>query len=868
MQDMKYTEKLKSCFAENGGKLFFTDGFKNRAFSAVKEILTQASPESTLCVVRNFKTAQQINAKLGRNAEIIASFDDFKKLCGSDMSQKPSVSTSDGFRKKHPNVIVTLEASSGSAALHAGICRYEGKAGEYTAGENAMYTVSDFLADAQYSLIIVDSVYDAFRFEEADRDTVHTKKPQKYERIDLMDKSYFTDVEHSYKKLKRMVDSADQAIVVSNTLVDKDIISFYAAASLINSDFSYKAAKKIAKAKSFDYNDEIDRVFDSISYSQTDETIQSMCLQRAKGRSQIIPRDIEKLGEYSMGNLNFMTKEEIFLRTVAALTVKNRGLSNEALINLLEDDQTLANAVCDIFFSDELKGDIESKIKNSHIAHMDQEDINVFFEVFEKYGIYCSTGKIDNKCDIYRIYHDDSGFEDLVRRSAEDFDRNENALCASHMGDDVSYKCVATKNLLDSGALKTPLLVVSEKDASTIVDSLSKITPLSVSLLGMDETSVAKDTVSVVDYDSFESVANDINVSSVVFFDAIGDLNKLDTFVKKAINLHDNVNSALLVTYDNISGVLVDLWQERWLSEENDLLAIRNNEVYLRGEKPLDYVEIINELDSIYALYKNLVDGIGQTNSKSVAKRLTSAISDFTLGRAAYVSDIEEDFRYFGMIAPYYAGAFANSVSIGACERPYFAEKIVEPLNGKKKKKKNKNLKYEPVAEASQVSFDVCSKYLHGTCDIKTVDCSVCPLHNNSLANRSAIFKSSVEGYFEKSKKLMEKIRDDRIERKLDDTIITRGNDNAELTQCIESLKKSSDRFKGVIKSIPNSSDAPYYLGYDTVFEIKEAMQSVHFRIFKKYYNQITDILEKATNEMKKSFDAVGQGAKSSLHTL
>ena len=863
---MNYTEKLKSCFAENGGRLFFVDGFKNRAFGTVKAIFEQSSIESSVCVVQNFKTAQQIKSRLYESAEIIASLDDFKKLAGGESSPKQLQTRADGFKKNHPNIIITLETSSGAPVLHAPLGACEGKAGEYASGENASYAISDFLADAEYAMIVVDDVYDAFRFEEADRDTIPTKKPQKDERIDLMGKSYFTDVAHSYKKLKKLVDSAAKAIIISDTIVDKEVISFYAGASLINSNFSYKSAKKDAKSKSMDYNDEVDRIFDSISYSQSDETIQSLCLQIAKGRKQYIPGDIEKLGEYSMGNLGFMTKEEIFLRAISSLSKRNKGLNNESLINLLEDDQTLANTVCDIFFADELKGDIESRVQYAHVAKMSGEDVAVFFEIFEKYGTYCSTGEIGNKCKVYRIYHDDSGFEDLIRRSSESFDREENALCASYSGDDVSYKCVATNNLLKEGTLKTPILIVSQKETSRIVNSLFKISDLMVSSFHMEQTQLDKDSIAVIDYDGFESVASDLNVGSVVFFDTLADLNRLDTLVKKAINLSDNVNTALLVTYDNISGVLIDLWQERWMSDENKPIAIRNNEVYMRGERPLDYVEVVAEMDKIYTSCKNVIDGVSKESPKSIAKEFAKAVSEFTLGRAAFVADMEEDFAYFSSIAPFYVAAFANSVSIGACPRPFFAETKIQSFG---KKKKKKDLGYEAVEQPSKVAFDVCTKYLHGTCDVRVADCFVCPLNTTkTLVNRVDAFRSGVEGYLTHSRKIMEKMCDDRIERRLDDTISTRGNVNAELTQCIESIKRYSEQFKGVIRDIPKFNTAPYYLEYSTVFQLKEAIQSVHFTLFKKYYEQITDILVKATNEMKKSFDAVGQGAKSSLHTL
>ena len=81
MQNVKQLEKLKSRFAENGGKLFFVDGFKNRAFSSVKSLLADEKIASTLCVVENLKTANQVKTALfNGEATFISSLEEFKTL--------------------------------------------------------------------------------------------------------------------------------------------------------------------------------------------------------------------------------------------------------------------------------------------------------------------------------------------------------------------------------------------------------------------------------------------------------------------------------------------------------------------------------------------------------------------------------------------------------------------------------------------------------------------------------------------------------------------------------------------------------------------------------------------------------------------
>lgn len=871
MQGENYSLQLKQRFAQNGGRLFFVDGFKNRAFASVREIFTSESFQTSLCVVKSPETALQVKAALfgnGLGVEVIDSIDYFKHLyheVSTDMQR--AYEFAESFKRAYPRLIVTLNGENGEPVLHSKLFRTVGRSGEYSKGENSYYTVSDILADAGYSMIVVDDVYDMFALFEEDRDTLDDKIPQKYERIDFMGKVYFTDVLHSYKRLYRLVDSADKAIVISDCIVDRDVISFYAGASLVNGSFSYKAAKRLAKANSTSYEEEVDRMLDAIAYSKTDETIQSLCLQRAKGRAQSVPGDLDRLGEYLTGNLNFMTREETFLRAFCALSKGKSGIQNELLLDQLEDDFTLARTVCDMFFDDTLKGEIESRVEGSHIAKMNAEDISTLFDVFKKYGIYCATGELGDKCDIYRIYHEDSGFEDLVRRSSDGFDRADNALSATALGQDVSYKCIATKDLIENGKLRLPVLIVSAEKPSEVVFSLTKITKIPTHVFDFNLSRLA-DGISITDYSGFEAIANSLCAGSIVFFDVLSDMNLFDTYVKKAIGFSDNTNAAVLVTYDNMEGVLIDAWQESWINENQNHLAVKNSEVYIRGEKPLDYNYILSELDGVYRLYKKLIDGPERVMPKKIAEQFSSAVSGFTLGMVAHARDMEEDFEYFEKIAPLYSGVFANSVSVGNQGREVFSDKLQEQTVGRKKKKK---AEYVAVPEAKRVAFNICAKQLHETCDFKNADCSKCTIRTNTV-NNIEMFSECVNGYFKETVRIMTRLQEERIERQLDDTIGSQGSTTGKSDLMdIERVRDLSGDVNKIMRSLleskPNSR-IPFYGKYSDVFDIKEAIQSIHYGIFKKYYDQLMSIFEKATNEMKKSFGAVGQGAKSSLQTL
>ena len=337
--------------------------------------------------------------------------------------------------------------------------------------------------------------------------------------------------------------------------------------------------------------------------------------------------------------------------------------------------------------------------------------------------------------------------------------------------------------------------------------------------------------------------------------------------------MSEDVNAVLLVTYDNAEGMLVDIWQESWLNENYNFLSLKNSEVYIKGEIPLDYNMVLSELDNIYQSYKNLIDGTEKLEPKNLAERFSSAISNLSLGRAPHIEQTEEEFRYFGKISPFYSDIFANSVTIGNNGIEMFAEKPVVDENEKKKKKrkKKKKIEYQSVEESRKVAFNICAKLLHRTCDYKNNDCADCGLCNDNTANSFIKFSDGAKNYFKSSASILTKIQAARIKRASDDIIGGQddGSDNLKMNidNIIDESKVINGILKNLSKSVPDIND-PMYVEYNDVLDIKEAVQAIHFGLFKKYYEQLFKIFDKATIKMKKSFDAVGQGAKSSLHTL
>ena len=97
------------------------------------------------------------------------------------------------------------------------------------------------------------------------------------------------------------------------------------------------------------------------------------------------------------------------------------------------------------------------------------------------------------------------------------------------------------------------------------------------------------------------------------------------------------------------------------------------------------------------------------------------------------------------------------------------------------------------------------------------------------------------------------------------------GDETTESDVTIDEIKEASKTANLALEALTKkykNEGVIYYVSYSTVFDVREAVQSIYARLFGKYYNQLIKIFDKATNKMKTAFDTAGQSAKQSLGTL
>ena len=860
MQSEKYCEKLKSRFSQSGGKLFFVDGSKNRAFSNVKSLLKTSCVTSSLIIVRNEKSAYQVKRALFKDEKvtIIATSKEFMTLY-NESGRNPAK-----FKDSTQNVIIVLRDTEKRPVLHAKIDVIKGKEGEFNYGENAPYCASDFLADAHYPMVVVDETYEIFRFSIVPKDKIEDYPPQKYDRVDLMGQSYFTPLDFSYKKIAKIVDSADNVILTSDILIDRDVISIYAGLSLING-FSVNKAREFCKKRSYNYNEEIDGVISSISYCCSDETLLSLCLNKTKGNPQRIPDSLDDMGVYLSGNLDYITHEETFLKMVYGQAKRKYNLnvsSNDTIVRSFEEDNALADAVCDVFFSDQIKGEIEGNLTTSHITGMNAKDIEELLKIINKYIEFCDFEPVGDNCRVVRIYHDESGFEDIMRALNNQRDSAISAYSASYKGDDLVFKCIATKKLIDDQCVKFPLFIISEDSPQNVCDQLNRILGREVTPFALENEKLEKDDVMVMKYSMFEAVGNYYDVGSAIFFDVLADVNFFDTCIKKAIDMTKDTNVVVLASYDNLSGWLADTWQEVVFKDEYKILPMRNTEVYIKGENPHDYKEVIKDLDVIYENLRNLVEGTYSGSIDELAQKYAKVIASYTLGVSTLVNTVS-DFEYFKQIAGAYTTVFANSTTVCCSGREVFNEKrLMDEGN-----KRGKRAKYETIEEERQMVFNICARCMHTTCENKVKDCVDCENNGKYQVNDYKTFSDSVKAFFDKTYKIMQKTE---FERRAHGGIIG-GGAESQLAVSLSEISQAQAQANDILSEIDELSGKEkrvFYVSYEKIKELRELVQGIYLKVFEKYYNQLLAIYTNASGKMESAFKIAGESAKRTLTSL
>ena len=881
----EYSAAVNKKFDENGGRLFLVDYSKSCALQALSQLFAKKQSDNLFVLVDDGEVCREFASVLSQTVgeiTLIQSYQDFENLLAgicpkenvkSDVLMRKIASE---FKARYPRVILSAcDEQTGRELANYALCKNTSKSGVFSGEINkGLYCITDFIADCRYSFAVIDNVYGRISFEEANKKTKYDNV--KFEKLNFLNHDYYAPISKSYNRLNNIIDGAESCVIMSDIIVERDVVNLYAVLELLYGDFPYLEAREIAKKITSNYEEDCERISSDVYFCVGDENVLSACLQKLKSSSLKVPSGIEELKENLESLLKFMSEEEIFLRaSYAQITSKFNGQcsSLQMVIDSLENQESsddMVNCIYNAFLKQTVKSQLESVLVTSRLREMSNEDISKMFEIFLKYGVYHPYPKKTDSCTILRLNRNDSGFEAFVKsqKQASENDGSYN-YSVTNSGSMQLYKCVAIHRLLDgredSSRKNSPMLVITKGNVEEVKETLLGIASdfnITTDINAVASNSVDEKTVVVVDYVLFRETALWLNVYSIVFFDVEPDAVVWKNLINKALR-YKSAHVYILANYSDMSGHLIDTWQKDLLSTEQKAMPIDSSEISLKENSSISYADIISQLEEVYKLFEKMVSYGDRKMIAETAEKFNKAITDFTLKTSVSDSEINKDFVYLVAMSRYYNGIFKNSVSIdGLGEKVIVSKRKYLKMKGDKAVD-GKNKKYfftkevVDTTEDRRIYFNVCAGMLRRLCDIKQKDCNGCDNYAKFLTNNYTSFSNNAKKLFEKSVEFAMKIESLKFE---EGTIIysepSNSVDNLVLEE-VQSYATEAEKSLAIIQS--QSKKGVFSVEFEHVENIYLLAQNTYCKLLKKYYATLMDIFCQATEKAKFEFETLSK---------
>lgn len=899
-----YGERFEARFDAREGRLFVADLCKSRVLVALRDLMDKREGLTGLCVVRDRRIAEEMAHLLakedgnGLRPRVIASEQDLLD-CLAELGGGVVTAEEDTLRDmarvfaaRFPRVIVCYE-QDGEAVLHRSLCLNHDISGVYNSVDAAPYCMSDFFADCGYGISILDDVYAMLDFEKAENEDPN-KTPFDYERLIFGGIRYYTETKHSYKRLLRLADSTPACVLLSDILLDRNLLKVYAMLNLLHPAFSFRKAREALRKHANNYTAECDEVYSTFSYCTDDENIQSICLHLLVDKKGYIPERLSDLGYYLNEGLNYLSREEVFLMALYSAYQKmgaDNYYSNVDVIRRLGDDEVVASMFCAIFFSDEIKAELE--VRNLfYLTDMKSEDLLTLHSMVTERGCISEPLPPASERKISYIYHDESAFEDLLRcedpkiakrircGELDHFDNHTDSYSVARRGDDTDYLCVAIKQMMEDQGLATPLLVVSDEDEASTCARFTELLPgtrCSTAPIDLFLPEEQRPSVITVDTDHLASMIPDIPVKTVIFTGGVRNPERLDRLLRKVSLLNGGTAAIrILADYRDLSGHLTDLWSNRLLGPSQDLLAVDNSDLTDSGGHKVAYSALADEVDGLYRDLRQLAEQGTEVGVEQLAERYRSLTVRFPIDDLPPLAldSVIRDLEFLGGLASAYRRIYENSVSVGSMGYASYAAKVKSDapagkrraiIAGKKLGKREAEL-FEREEQERKIEFNVCAKQAFGRCPVTVHNCGDCEEYQELLLNRFDLFAASVEGFFGKASEVLQKTAE--AEHKREVTITVNATHSrakyfkdrySDVTRMGENAQKQLDALKEIAEERPTL----FFADYSYVDEIRKQVRNAYLVFFGEYYAVLMETLKKASEQMKTALETAGQAGAS-----
>lgn len=874
----EYSKRLYERYESNGGRVFLVDYSKSCAIKAVEDLFKKVSANTVLCVVEDAEVAKEFSLELSPvlgEFKIIDSLDLLKESLALIGTEKVNdcqslINSAQKIKENYPRLIVTaIDAVTGKPLFNGELAKNTGKSGSYGEVSKTPYCLSDLLAECEYEFAVIDDIYKLLNFEEQKPQSKKKYPVGSYDRVDILGKEYFAKTEFSFSRLKKITDGAEHCVVISDVIVDKDMVYLYCALETLHSDFSFSKTKKQVMAVSENYVEECEKVCGDISNCVVDESILSDCLYRIKGVDQQEPEDIASMREYLINGFDYMSDEEKFLRFFNALIkYKYNGTCppmDTVFETLYSDINEITECFCNVFFKDKIKGELEVAITNSHVAKMTKDEISTLFKVFLKYGVVHEYVGHSENCSIYRIKRDCSGFEFFARNNVSQRPDDDKVYSVMNSGSDLLYKCVMVNRLVDGregkAGLETPMVIVSDKNTAEITSTLQKMLGekylVTEDINAIVGENVAQNTIAVLDYELFGETALWLDVKSAVYFDIYPDITVMKNLLNKGL-CYGDVKGVILASYGDMGGYLADEWQEMLLSKEDKMLPIRNSEISIKDGTDDDYANVVTNLNKTYKLLFDMLRKGDKSKISELCENYNSVVSDFTLKVNVDQAEITSDMKYLSAVGRAVELVFENCISVDGTGEDVTVEKIVYVKNTAERKLVDERVDKE---EFKRQYFNVCAQMLMRGCDMTVNSCNGCEKYKKYKRNDFAKFKENVNRFLEittsYADKAETKVLKDLNDMKISNYDLEGGKATRLVASEVAESKKAVVNALGKLSSIVEDKQNIVCVDYQLVKKILDAVIEHYGKLLKKYFKTLMKIFNKATEKAKIDFNTV-----------
>ncbi len=732
------------------------------------------------------------------------------------------------FKKKYGKLIVTLNA------LHAILDKYS-DGGEQDDEDTARsFCVSDMLADCGYQFVLVVGAYSFVQLTSSAQ--MNEIKKYSDDCFEFCATQYFSDIAHSYNRLKKLVASSEGCVFMSPYIAGDSAAELYAALGILADKYKYYATKK--------------RLYAQIGEDYRGEAVYMMT-------------NVIMYPSYSdlLASLSF---EEVFVKMIDA---------NERLFAVDPSNDRAERDFCHIergdfgdvlgaIFADELKEHAERELHTQNIRAMEIVDIAILRSSFEKYGVLHKCAITRDNCGYAYFQRMVSPFEYYLHlkrngwqiEGAYDFeindvkpkqDADELHYIIFDKTDMLEHKCNAVCNAYAAKkdiAIEFPLLLaVSSEDMEKKVEIATRaFKNFDVNVLsGRSSIGLGGEkTVYVLSVDELAEMAKPVDCCKyAVICDGIADPIQKTLLIQKLIL--EGVRKAYIFDDDETLSHNMDIMNKRLIYERSGNLApmcvaprkADGAYKYAFDAAECVYDALFNVVDNSSGTEKTFADTYGDVVSKFCHIIVSGAIA-------------KRDFKYMKKLSQSLNSVCLNSASMDFSGEQIYSDPPAPAVRGEKEK--------SPV-----IFFDVCPEYLFRRCDIVENHCSDCVNYQNRI-NLYDEFCKGYDAFISGTIKFIEKARDEDLRNMSIDSVTISAAGEAQLYG-----EGMMSRINMQRPSVPEQCrTTTCHVSFGQIDAVRRFCVSIYAQALDKYFETVQQITKDASSDADRLYCRLSEMAQ------